>query len=179
MNAPGAQVAVSGKRDLTKFQAAMLALHKQAMLRIHDENRRVLTSDDMVDATNVRPHYEAGDAALHIYFFTIDCIIRGEKVHGALFAGELMMVEATSMRQAQELAGSGLESTIELMHEEFNTREQRELDNANDEGLAISLIDPNGNIGSRMKQAQSEGKIAVNPKLQAELSAMLAGKPKQ
>lgn len=59
------------------------------------------------------------------FIFTIDGVLQGSKVTGALLAGEVMLIRAKSGREAQELANAGLRETVSLLHQEYLTRGAR------------------------------------------------------
>lgn len=133
--------------------------------------RTILNADQLASLIAPRARLEKNFEKLNAYFFTIDGVLNGKKVQGALFAGECMLVFATTERHAQEQANAGLRATIELIHEEFDTRSQRELEaqGMTAKGLAV---DAGGRKGSHPDKPPQ-----VHPKLNAIMQHIIGGKP--
>ena len=61
------------------------------------------------------------------WFFTINGVLNGSKISGALFADSCILVHAPTQAKAKDLAQRGLRHTIDLLHEEYSTRTAREI----------------------------------------------------
>lgn len=130
------------------------------------KSRQILNADQLASMISPRAHFEIDFPKLHSYFFTVDGVLMGKKITGALFAGEPMLVRAVNYAQAQELANQGLRHTIELLHREFNTRPFRLSPVA--EGLAQDAAGRRGRPGDQ---------LAKLPKLRAFLNHIIGEKP--
>lgn len=135
------------------------------------QSRTILNADQLASLVAPRARLEQFFEKLNAYFFTIDGVLNGKKVRGALFAGECMLVFAVGERQAQEQANAGLRATIELLHEEFNTRSQRELEEAGMTAQGMEI-----ESGGR-KGGHPERPPQVSPKLNAIMQHIIGGKP--
>lgn len=133
--------------------------------------RMILNADQLASLVSPRARLEQRFEKLNAYFFTIDGVLNGKKVQGALFAGECMLVFAVGERAAQEQANAGLRATVELVHEEFNTRNQRELEEA---GLTSKGVEIEA--GGR-KGGSPERPPQVSPKLNAIMQHIIGGMP--
>lgn len=93
----------------------------------HLGNRPVLTMDQLVEMTDLRPRFEKelrlpGDSRSKskVYYFSIDGKLRGNHFKGCLFAGECIIIQATSFEKAVALAKDGLHDTMELAKQYFD-----------------------------------------------------------
>lgn len=102
--------------DVAKAQRAAAKLQRQL-----ERKRKILTADQLVDMKNLKPRLEQ-QFDFGAYFFSIDGILKGEAVKGALLGGECMLVFAPTLAQAVDIAARGLRSTIDLMFEEYASR---------------------------------------------------------
>lgn len=130
------------------------------------KTRQILNADQLASMISPRAHFEIDFPRLHSYFFTVDGLLMGKKISGALFAGEPMLVRAANFLQAQELANQGLRHTIELLHKEYSSRPFRLSPVA--EGLAQDLAGRRGRSGDQL------GKL---PKMRKFLEHIIGGKP--
>lgn len=130
------------------------------------QSRVILNADKLASMISPRAHFEIDFPKLHCYFFTIDGVLNGKKITGALFAGEPMLVRAANYAQAQELANQGLRHTIELLHNEYASRPFRLSPVA--EGLAQDAAGRRGREGD---------KLAKLPKMKKFLDHIIGGKP--
>lgn len=101
--------------------------HAQAVEAELRAKREILTADMLASLIAPRARLEEWWPRLQAGLFSIDGVLHGKKIRGALFAGECVLVYAVSEAGAQDLANRGLRSTIELLHEEFDTRNTRAL----------------------------------------------------
>lgn len=95
---------------------------------INEEMRRtrlVLDADMLHSLISPRAHLEVEIPHLGAYMYSIDGVLNGKKITGAVFAGECMLVFAPTESQAQEIANAGLRKTVELLEGEYRTRELR------------------------------------------------------
>jgi hypothetical protein len=104
--------------DNPEAQAAAAALNAELAQR-----RTILNADQLCSLISPRARLERAFPALQAYFFTIDGVLNGSKVTGAMFAGECMLVLAFSERSAQEQANAGLRETVKLLEEEYRHRD--------------------------------------------------------
>ncbi len=132
------------------------------------KTRKVLTADELATIANPRPRLEMHMPALMAFLFSIDGVLNGKKVQGCLFAGECMLVYGATEAQARDTAQHGLFDTINLLHEEYQTREQR----LNPEVYDGLQVDGGGSKGGRMERPPQ-----VSPKLNAIMQHILQGKP--
>lgn len=130
------------------------------------QSRVILNADQLASMISPRAHFEIDFPNLHCYFFTVDGMLHGKKIIGALFAGEPMLVRAANYAQAQELANQGLRHTIELLHKEYSSRPFRLSPVA--EGLAQDAAGRRGREGD---------KLAKLPKMRAFLEHIIGAKP--
>lgn len=107
--------------------------------------RRILHIDELVEMTTVKPQFEKemklpGDsrgATNTVFLFSVNGMLRGQEVRGALLAGECMMVQARTLKQAERIAREGLRDTIGFAHEEFDNRSVIVLPASANDGLSI------------------------------------------
>jgi hypothetical protein len=90
------------------------------------DTRIVLNADMLASLVAPRANFETDFPntidGKRAFFFTVDGVLNGKKVHGALFAGECILVFAENFLLAQQLANQGLRDTVRLLHEEYEAR---------------------------------------------------------
>jgi len=91
--------------------------------------RRILTADELCRLKDARPHFEKemvlpGDSRKKniVFMFSIDGMLDGEPVIGALFAGECMLVQARTLAMAERICKEGLKDTASFALAEFEDR---------------------------------------------------------
>ena len=133
--------------------------------------REILTADQLAALVAPRAHFETDFPDLKAYFFTIAGVLNGRKITGAMFAGECILIFSENFLKAQELANSGLRSTVELLHKEYDTRSLRGADlSPVEQGLAHEVAGRRGRV--------SEGQpLQKNPKLKHMIEHLIGGKP--
>jgi hypothetical protein len=133
------------------------------------QRREVLNADMLAGLIAPRARFEREFEKLRAYFFTIDGMLNGRKVVGAMFAGECILVFADGILKAQELANSGLRSTVELLHREYETRGLR-MDDLTpvEQGLAKDVAGRRGREGDG---------LATSPKMKHMLEHVIGGMP--
>lgn len=143
----------------------------------HLGRRAVLTMDQLAELTDERPRIEKeirlpGDSRQKnkIYFFSIDGTLRGNRLMGCLFAGECIMVQATSFDKALKLARDGLRETIELAVQYWREEQGRLVYASPMEGLQVEVG------GGRHHDMPKELELATDPKLKAMIRHKLGGK---
>ena len=134
------------------------------MMKMHTR-RKVLSADEITSATGVEPHLEMGDDKLGVYFFSIDCMLQGQRIQGALFAGEMMMVPAPNMQTARNMAKEGLDKTISLLYEEHFTRPLREAQNDEDYIIDVGGRKFGDNIEPLNPLMEEKMKLIITDKL--------------
>jgi len=134
--------------------------------------RVVLDADQLASLIAPRARHEDTFVKFEAHFFTIDGVLNGAKVRGALFAGEAILVFAPTLIAAQELANAGLRSTIELLHKEYETH-SLQLDDLSptEAGLAREVA------GRRARPSAPGGELRSFPKLRAVIAHVLGGQP--
>lgn len=128
------------------------------------KTRPILDSDKLASLVSPRARLEFDLDAVDAFVFTVDGVLQGKKVVGALLAGECILVRAKSAREAQELANAGLRDTIKLLHEEYATRDHR----GNAELLSVEA-------GGRRNRPSPGEPLAHMPKLQEMLRNAFKG----
>lgn len=117
-----------------------LSGHAHGMFKIA---RPVLNADQLCRMKQVKPRFEfetklPGDsrgATNTVFVFSIDGELDGKQVSGALFAGEAMLVQARTLKQAERICTEGLRDTARFALMELEQRPVIELP-AND-GMTI------------------------------------------
>jgi hypothetical protein len=94
--------------QVTAAAKRAMDLHNRVKSHIAKGGYRVLDSNELAEAKSLVPKLEIFDDRLGLYFFSINGILNGEHFQGALFAGEMMAVEARSHTEAKHTASSGL-----------------------------------------------------------------------
>lgn len=148
----------------------------------HLGNRPVLNMDQLAEMSDVRPRLEKGDIKLpsdsrgeknRIYFFSIDGTLRGNRFTGCLFAGECIMVQATSFEQAFRIAKDGLNDSVEIAKQYF--------DELNRSVVVASPVDASlqVDVGGRRYPGEPSAPpdLATDPKLKAMIAHIIGGKP--
>ena len=132
-------------------------------------HRKILNADELAALISPRARHEVSYDKFGAHFFTIDGVLNGKKIQGAMFAGEAMLVFAVGPQSAQELANAGLRRTIELLHEEYETRETRL------SPLEAGMVQ---DITGRRGKASAPGQeLAKLPKLKAMMAHVIGGLP--
>lgn len=157
---PGTTVPIDAPEQIN-----LEAQHKAVELREELRQRReILTADQLASLVAPRARLEQSYANLSAHFYTVDGVLNGRKISGALFAGECMLIFAPTEAAAQDLANRGLRTTIELMEEEFNNRVKRGEVSPIEEGLAHE---------SAGRRDQAPGSTIETPQMQ-KLKAIMA-----
>lgn len=76
-------------------------------------SRKVLSMDELLEGRNHRMRFEQHFPEAAAWFYTVDLVLRGDTLRGALLAGSCALIFATSRRAADELAAAGLQTTLE------------------------------------------------------------------
>ena len=127
--------------------------------------RKILNADELAGLVAPRARLEQHFANIGAYFFSIDGVLAGHKIVGALFAGECMLVFSDSGSKARELANSGLRQTVEILRDEFDTRREREVrDSILNAGSAGEVL------GRRSRGSLGERSIPQQRKLAAVMA---------
>lgn len=142
---------------------ANLAGHKLAQELA--AKRQVLNADQLASLIAPRANFEQ-EFGLEVggkraYFFTVDGVLHGHKIHGALFAGECILVFASTFLEAQEQANVGLRTTIELLYQEYEAR-------GIEDDLTIE-------VGGRKARAETEARM--DPFLKKMLAHVMGNLP--
>lgn len=132
--------------------------------------RLVLNADQLASLVAPRARFECDFLPrFQVYFFSIDGVLAGQKITGAMFAGECMLVRADNFAKANDLANAGLRATVDLLHREYETRSLRGDDfSPVERGLAKEVA------GTR---ARPGGELKTAPKLKHMIEHVLGGKP--
>lgn len=137
--------------------------------------------DDLVEMMDLRPRLEkemrlpndARGARNKVYFFSIDGTLRGNRLTHCLFAGEAIMVQATSFEAANNIAKDGLHDTLELAREYF--------DELNKSVVVASPLDQSHmqvDVGGRRAGSlPGQPDLASDPKLRAMIEHVIGKKP--
>src|SRR3989337_557362 len=136
--------------DLTEqaVQAKAIGINTELAQR-----RQILNADQLASLIAPRAHFECDFSKFRAYFFTIDGVLNGRKITGAMFAGECILIFAENFLKAQELANSGLRATVELLHKEYDTRSLRGADlSPVEQGLAKEVAGGRRAPGASMAQ---------------------------
>lgn len=162
---------------VTERVAVEAQQHAQSLEDGLRATRVSLTADMIANMDALHARIESACDSLQAYFFTVDGVLFGKKIHGALFAGECILVYALSEAGAKDLANRGLRRTKELIIEEYETRNTR-LVGAMNEGM---VRDPHGagEAGGRRVKRQTEPGEALGklPFLKAMLEHEIGGLP--
>lgn len=120
--------------------------------------RRILNMDELVRMQSTQPRFEKdikmpGDsrgAANTVFLFSIDGVLDGKKIEGALFAGEAMLVQARTLKKAERIAREGLADTRKLAFEEHEDR--------------LAVITPDGVIqaGATIEASGKRGQLSAS-----------------
>lgn len=113
--------------DATRLKAQEKSDQISKALRLH---RKILKADEVVAMKQLRVRLEQQFPKLNAFFFTIDGVLEGKPVRGALLAGECMLVFASSESQARKIATEGMQTTLELLYQEFEDRRSAEIRNS-------------------------------------------------
>lgn len=133
------------------------------------QTRLVLDADQLASLVAPRAHLER-QLSPEAWFFSVDGVLNGAKVEGALFLGEVMLVYAPTPAIAQELANQGLRQTVELLYEEYATRATRI-----DDPLRAGTLQEDG--GRRATASAPGRELATLPKLREIMAHVIGGLP--
>lgn len=140
----------------------------------------ILTADQLATLIAPRARLEEWWQRFQAGLFSIDGVLDGKKIRGALFAGEAILVFAMSESGAQDLANRGLRSTVELLHEEFDTRNQRLLHGASPaaRGLGRDQLGVGDAAGRRSRESGEQGEALQKlPFLKSLIEHEIGGLP--
>lgn len=122
--------------------------------------RKVMSADEL--ASLVAPQVQCENVFKFpdksAFFFTINGVIGGVKHRGMLFAGECILVFAKNEKDAKDMAVRGLRQTIELLHEEYNTRKERETRDLIQQGIEAPDVGGRRSFGDPSKGLRGEGR---------------------
>lgn len=148
---------------------------RQEALR-HLKKRRVLNMDELGELKDPRPRLEKefslpGDSRQRnrVYMFSIDGTLRGERLTGCLFAGECIVVQATSFEAAVKIAKDGLRDTIDMAYEYWKESQG---------ALVVAPMDAiNVDVGGGRAAANpKQPDLATDPKLKEMLGHAIGKK---
>lgn len=100
----------------TKLNKIVEGIMDEALAR-----RRILTLQELCDTKNPTPRYEQFFPEVHAYFYTIDGMLNGEVLKGAMLAGHCILVFAPSREAASDIASSGLLDTVRFANDYANS----------------------------------------------------------
>jgi hypothetical protein len=121
--ADGAREAVGIK---VSDRVAIEAQEKAGEIRAELAQRReILDADQLAGLIAPKARHERSFDHLQAHFFSIDGVLNGRKIQGALFAGECILTYGVTLAHAEDLANRGLRATVDLLHEEYATRDVR------------------------------------------------------
>jgi hypothetical protein len=101
------------------------------------ENRRILNADELASLTDMHMRMEKAFPRFHVYLFSIDGRLNGERITGCLFAGQCVMVFGKTFKEAHALANDGVHSTIALLHQQYAESQRSMLEEATVEAKLI------------------------------------------
>lgn len=142
--------------------------------------RRILTMDELVEMNETTPRFEKeiklpGDsrgATNTVFLFSVDGMLKGQPVKGALLAGECMMVQARTLKAAERICKEGLRDTIGFAHEEFDNRSLIELpESAANEGVSVEVG------GRRVRPGDDPELLRSDPTMKKMLAHMIGKLP--
>lgn len=136
--------------------------------------RKVLSADELARlvAPGVRFEQEFKFPDKSAFFFTINGVLNGAKVEGALFAAECVLVFAANVLQAKDVAQRGIRATVELLHEEYNTRQSRETQDLIQQGIHAPDIG-----GRRARPGEQTADTLQRAKMTAMIRHVFGGEP--
>jgi hypothetical protein len=140
--------------------------------------RRILDADELVRMTDLRPRFEKeialkGDSRGNknrVFLFSIDGMLDGNRIIGALFAGECLLVQDWSLERAARTAREGLADTVRLVREEFESRTAVKPASVLEQGIATEA-------GGRKAGTNGGDPLKTDPKLKAMLAHLIGGLP--
>lgn len=147
----------------------------------HLGNRPVLTMDQIVEMTDLRPRLEKemqlpGDkrgAKNRIYFFSIDGYLRGNFLKGCLLAGECIMVQGDQgFENALGQAKDGLAATLELAKEYFDELNRSVV--VADPVSAATMVDVGGRRAGNVPERPP---LETDPKMRRIIEHVIGKKP--
>lgn len=144
----------------------------------HMGTRPVLTMDQLAELKDERPRAEKefklpGDSRQknRIYFFSIDGTLNGTRLSGCLFAGECIMVQATSFEKAYKLARDGLRETVELALEYWKADQGRLVYASPMDAVQVEVG------GGRNASTPGQPELGTDPKLKRMIEHVIGKKP--
>lgn len=138
--------------------------------------RRILRMDELAAMKDVKPRFEKeiklpGDSRGEtntVFLFSLDGMLEGQPVVGALLAGECMLVQARSLKMAERIAKEGVGDTVRF------AIEQSEQANS-----VLDLSEMNRGIsveGGGRKAANEDGELLQSDPLLKSILAAEIGK---
>lgn len=133
--------------------------------------RKVLSADELASliSPGARFEQEFKFPDKSAFFFTINGVLQGKKVEGALFAAECILVWAPNVLDAKDLAQRGIRATVELLHEEYNSRQSRETRDLIQQGVH------GADIGGRRAGQAGETPLPMRKKMEAMVRHVFGG----
>lgn len=105
--------------------------------------RRILTIQELCYVKNLSPRYEQFFPEVHAYFYTIDGMLNGEVLKGAMLAGHCVLVFAPNREAASEIATSGLLDTVKFANT-YATSDEAYLDEQSARAANAGIITSSG-----------------------------------
>lgn len=137
--------------------------------------RRILNADELHRMKDRRPRFEKqihlpGDSRRKnsVWFFSIDGMLDGAWVKGAMMAGDCILVQATSFEKAFKLAKDGLQSTIDLL-ELYHIADGKQVEE--------TVMQRGMETGAAGRKARGDGTLSTDPKLKAMIAHQIGGLP--
>ena len=138
--------------------------------------RRILKMDELVQMKDVKARFEKeirlpGDsrgATNTVFLFSLDGMLEGQPVVGALLAGECMLVQARSLKMAERICQEGLRDTINFAKEQ-SEQANSVLDlSATNRGISVE--------GGGRKAANEDGELLQSDPVLKSILATEIGK---
>lgn len=121
--------------------------------------RRILHADELCRMKDLQPQFEKemklpGDSrgpTNTVFMFSVNGLLDGKPVRGALFAGEAMLVQARTLKQAERIAREGLRDTARFAVMELEQRPV--IERVQNAGLAIEAAGQRGSVRASEDEA--------------------------
>lgn len=135
------------------------------------ETRLMLNMDMLASLKSPNVRHEMSFANYDAHFFTINGVLLGKKVEGAMFAGDCVLVFAKTLRDAADLARRGIRETVKSAHDWY--RENKTIDASNTLLNQGTVVESGGRREGKVTQAS----VMQQKKLEAMMQSIYGGKP--
>lgn len=140
------------------------------------EKRIMLNMDMLASLKSPGVHHEMSFAKYQAHFFTINGVLNGKKIRGAMFAGECVLVFGKDLKFASDLAKRGIRDTVKAAHDWYAESNQI-IDTRNTLANQGAIVDVGGRRIRSTDEPVPSASTQQRHKMAAMIQSVFASKP--